>query len=410
MFDESSCFCGRPLTTSGPYCSAACAAQDSKSSSPSHSPYRPSPSPAYRPNDLPELIHSRATGRHSLSSSTDSDEDGYPVDRSASRHRLEAHSNGSYGLQYSRRPSATNRNSLIPVTMPHVHRRTSSTSSGNPDMARSISGRTHSDDLFALKSQTRLLPHSNSALSVTSSSSSSDNEDYPRVGYPSSAPLSSRLLNRVHPEYSQSTVKAPVDTKATMRSRNRASLPAQFSRLQVDVHANGQSPKDYDGEVETPLGRRAGNRDASTEVYGYSATSTTPGRGDSKRSIRTGRSRSPRPSEGQVPTDGIYPPRGRPMARLPKSRTAPLPAGYGHDSSASPPPGVTVPPSSWSSKKAFGLGYERGLGERAVRDEAVVETRGRQGRVSEEERADDEGRERGRSRVVVKRSGTVAVR
>ncbi|KAJ3478672.1 hypothetical protein NLI96_g9598 [Meripilus lineatus] len=114
------------------------------------------------------------------------------------------------GLYYARRPSATNHHSIMPI----LHRRTSS-NSGTPSTPATVPSPP---------------PH------TTSASTEDDVSDTPSVSLSSSSSLRSRgdHFDRTHPEdIPHEVYEREQGTLSPKPKRNRASLPAYFSLLQM---------------------------------------------------------------------------------------------------------------------------------------------------------------------------------
>ncbi|KII89128.1 hypothetical protein PLICRDRAFT_175359 [Plicaturopsis crispa FD-325 SS-3] len=306
MFEEICLVCGKHLADDGrAYCSDNCETADAASPSiSSASSAWSSPHIEYAMGgDVPALVPSALgsalnnyrgsanRNRYSLSSSsassaswsalTDEDEDDNALvgteDESAyDGEAFEGSKSPRYlqpapGLSYARRPSSTNTRSTIPL----LHRRTSSGSgiTSNPNSAG--------------------VPRS-----VPSTHSSNDDEDET-----ASAAAS--------PEHSRSFRDKPSSTitSKSKRSRNRASLPAYFSLLQMGSPSNRISP------LSTSSGRTAGTHASpptpklalaggpasrlaepsltASVVYASSSLEGTP-RGRRRNPAPSRRSRSPR--------------------------------------------------------------------------------------------------------------------
>ncbi|KAF8891226.1 hypothetical protein BD779DRAFT_1670869 [Infundibulicybe gibba] len=242
MFEEICLVCGRHLLDDGRvYCSDDCQSLDMTSPSiSSASSALSSPHLGHTlGGDVPALVPSAlgsalktywGRDRVSVSSSsasstswsvlTDDDEDdaglgvGSEYDGTDSVYEGStksanlAHSMGHSALSYARRPSGTNNRS----TVPNLHRRTSS---GSPS------------------SHVRGIPSS----APNHSHSSTEDEDYSDFGF------SSRYdLDGDEPELHQARAWGSVKAKSTLtkpkRNRNRASLPAYFSLLQISSPSN----------------------------------------------------------------------------------------------------------------------------------------------------------------------------
>ncbi|KAK0211002.1 hypothetical protein DFS33DRAFT_1378972 [Desarmillaria ectypa] len=247
MFEERCLTCGSHLQDDGrAYCSDECQTLDSASPSiSSASSAYSSPSLGYAVGgDVPALIPSMLgtalrnfqQDRHSVSSSSasstawsvvtdDDDEDPIlgtgsdPDSAGESIYEPTSKSSTSHGLvprplSYARRPSGTNTRS----TVPRLHSRTSSSGS-------------FSSHVRGLRSATSQ-PHTKHDEDTLTDSgfSSREDEDYIEQMIPQSAP--ERQHNQFAHEQDHSTI-----TK-TKRSRNRASLPAYFSLLQVSGTQN----------------------------------------------------------------------------------------------------------------------------------------------------------------------------
>jgi hypothetical protein len=175
-----------------------------------------------------------------------------------------AYSTKPSALHYTRRPSGTNNHS----TVPHVHRRMSSSTSsssgghvrGNPRSAPPHSSSTEEDEGY-------------SDLSVSSRENLEMEESISDV--PSEKGSAS------------GGVKVRLDAERAKRTRNRASLPAYFSLLQINYAGGGDEPRS--SPVSSSSGRTVARpspptpklavvsrRDVDETLPGSSAIHTTP--------------------------------------------------------------------------------------------------------------------------------------
>ncbi|KAK7693815.1 hypothetical protein QCA50_003387 [Cerrena zonata] len=249
MFEEALvCMtCGRPVDGQV-YCSDECESLDSTSlsasasSSAQPSPYLP---PSFNGQDVPPLMPSAlgypslAKGHHrahnSISSSSassvgwsalsDEEDDQHPriagegdmndngsIRSTSSSHLLKPRS----GLFYARRPSATNHRSTVPI----LHRRTSSTS--NNLLPTSVSFKSHqSGSLADYSAEEDFSDVPSGSISSSIASSVRSRKDTMR---PSSMVES---LDQQQPNFSLE------QNAALKRKRDRTSLPAYFSLLQI---------------------------------------------------------------------------------------------------------------------------------------------------------------------------------
>ncbi|KAI0073523.1 hypothetical protein K474DRAFT_1710650 [Panus rudis PR-1116 ss-1] len=249
--------CGRPVD-GRVYCSDECESQDISSpslsavSSAAPSPYLPPSMRGSNLADIPALVpsvlgHSQKghRARHSVSSSSNSsvgwsalseDEDDFSGSRVGvageapeflgSASSVRSSSSAAYllkppsALSYARRPSATNHSSTIPL----LHRRTSSSTSSL--LATSVnSARSHFADYSA----------------------EDDMSDAPSASVASSVSSIRSRKNTMRPTSFIET-RQETNTVSIKRKRDRTSLPAYFSLLQVSPSSppsstSGRSPR-----------------------------------------------------------------------------------------------------------------------------------------------------------------------